>query len=409
MNFEFFIAKRIIGARAYKSNASTPIIKIAIIAIVLGMVMMMITVATSVGLQKKIKEKVSAFNGDIIISNFDGNQSGVTLNPISKNQDFYPEFTSIPEITHIQATATKAGIIRTATDFEGVLIKGVGADYDWQFMETFVEVGRLPNYTEKLNTEILLSEYLANRLGFALNDKVIVYFLKEDGDFLLRRFDIVGIYNSGFQEFDSQYLFADLRHLQRLNKWEEDQVGAFEAFVEDFDQLQEVGNAVYENTGSTLNAMTIANKYYSIFEWLKLFDFNVALIIAVMIIVAGINMIVALLVLILERTQMVGLLKALGSDNWTIRKIFMYNALYLVVVGLFWGNIIGIGLLLIQKYFGIISLDPETYYVTEAPIYLNWDYIVLLNIGTFILCAVMLLVPSYIITKISPVKSIKFE
>ena len=409
MNFEYFIARRIISAGKHKSTASTPIIKIAIIAIVLGMVMMMVTIATGVGLQQKIRDKVSAFNGDIIISNFDGNNSDVTLTPISKKQDFYPDFKSVPAVTHVQGTAQKAGVIRTATDFEGVIVKGVGADYDWHYMRDFLVEGRLPDYTEKLNTEILLSRYMADRLGFKNGDKLIVYFLKEDGGFLNRRFDITGIYDSGFQEFDERFLFADIRHIQKLNKWSADEVGAFEVFVNNFDQLQKTGEEVYANTGSLLNSMTITQKYGSIFEWLSLFDFNIALIITVMIIVAGINMVVALLVLILERTRMVGILKALGSPNWSLRKIFMYNALYLVLVGLFWGNAIGIGLLLLQKYFGFISLNPETYYVTEAPVYIDWFYIFLLNVGTFLLCAAMLLIPSYIITKISPVKTIKFD
>jgi len=409
LNFEYFTAKRIIGAKQYKSTASTPIIKIAIIAIVLGMVMMMITIATGIGLQQKIKEKVSAFNGDVIVSQFDGNNSDITLNPIPKNQDFYPNFDSVPEVSHVQVTATKAGVIRTPTDFEGIIVKGVGADYRWDYMKEFLVEGRLPDYSGKLNTEILISTYLANRLGFKNGDKVIVFFLKEDGGFLNRRFDIVGIYDSGFQEFDETYLFADIRHIQKLNKWEDDQVGAFEVFVDDFDKIDEIGVEIYKNTDSFLNTMTIKQKYYSIFEWLSLFDFNIALIIAVMIIVAGINMIVALLVLILERTPMVGILKALGASDWSIRKIFMYNALYLVGVGLFWGNVIGIGLLLIQKYFGLITLNPETYYVSEAPVYIDWYYIVLLNVGTFLLCALMLLIPSYVITRISPVKTIKFD
>ncbi|MGO4912942.1 ABC transporter permease [Leeuwenhoekiella sp. W20_SRS_FM14] len=409
MNFEYFTAKRIIGAKKYKSTASTPIIKIAIIAIILGMVMMMITIATGVGLQQKIREKVSAFNGDIIISQFDGNNSDITLNPIPKDQPFYPQFTAVPDVSHIQATATKAGVIRTPTDFEGIIVKGVGADYRWDYMKDFLIEGRIPDYNAGLNTEILVSNYQAKRLGFKNGDKVIVFFLKEDGGFLNRRFDIVGIYDSGFQEFDESFIFADIRHIQKLNKWDDNQVGAFEVFVSDFDRLDAIGNEVFENTGSFLNSMTITKKYYSIFEWLSLFDFNIALIIVVMIIVAGINMIVALLVLILERTPMVGILKALGASNWSIRKIFMYNALYLVGIGLFWGNIIGIGLLLLQKYFGIITLNPETYYVSEAPVYIHWYYIVLLNVGTFFLCAVMLLVPSYVITRISPVKTIKFN
>ncbi|MGB3776187.1 MAG: ABC transporter permease, partial [Leeuwenhoekiella sp.] len=287
LNFEYFIARRVITAGKNKSTASTPIIKIAIAAIILGMVMMMITIATGVGLQKKIREKVSAFNGDIIISNFDGNNSEVTLNPISTEQSFYPEFAAVPSVTHIQATASKAGVIRTATDFEGIVIKGVGADYRWEYMSEFLTAGRLPKYSGALNTEILLSRYMANRLGFKNGDKLIVYFLKEDGGFLNRRFDIVGIYDSGFEEFDERFLFADIRHIQKLNKWDTDQVGAFEVFVNSYENLKHTENEVYATIGSTLNSMTMAEKYYSIFEWLSLFDFNIALIIGVMIFVAG--------------------------------------------------------------------------------------------------------------------------
>jgi lipoprotein-releasing system permease protein len=244
-----------------------------------------------------------------------------------------------------------------------------------------------------------------------LGDRVITYFLREDTSKppRSRSFVITGIYNSGFQQFDEQYVLADIRHIQRLNKWKEDQIGAFELFVDDFNEIETIGNAVYEETGSLLDTETIREKYFSIFEWIDLFDFNLALIIGIMILVAGINMITALLVLILERTQMIGVLKALGSSNWSIRKVFLYNSMYLIGVGLFWGNVIGIGLLLLQKQFKIIKLDPSTYYVDEAPVYLDFGYIIALNVGTFLLCLVMLLIPSYIISKISPVKAIRFE
>jgi lipoprotein-releasing system permease protein len=225
----------------------------------------------------------------------------------------------------------------------------------------------------------------------------------------LRVFKVVGIYNSGIQEFDASYIIGDIRHVQRINKWQPDQVGAFEVFVDDFTQIKTKGEEVYEQTNSTLDTQTIAEKYYYIFEWLQLFDFNIIVILIVMIAVATINMVVALLVLILERTQMIGILKALGANNWMIRKVFLYNAFYLMTRGLFWGNLIGIGLLLIQKYFGIIQLNPENYYVNEAPVYLNWMYIVALNIGTIAICLLVLLIPSYIITKISPVKAIRFD
>jgi len=410
LNLEYFIAKRLNGTASYKSSASATIIKIAIVAIALGMVMMLIAVGTGLGLQKKIREKVAAFNGDILISNFDGNNSQETINPILRNQDFYPDFETVPEVTHVQAVASKYGIIRTATDFEGVIVKGLGDDYDWSRIEEYIVEGRQPNFTEdKINTEMMISCYLANRLGFVLGDKVIIYFVQEESKLRSLRLDIVGIYESAYQEFDKVFLIADIRHIQRINKWSQDEVGAFEVFVNDFDELQSINNRVYNNTGSTLNSISVIQSNQFIFEWIKLFDFNILLIIGLLIVVAGLNVIVALIVLILDRIKMIGILKALGSTNWSIRKVFLYNAMYLIGLGLFWGNLFGIGLLLVQKYFGIIKLDPVTYYVDSAPVLLDPGIILLLNLGVFILCLVMLILPSYIITRINPVKTIRFE
>jgi len=411
LNFEFFIAKRLISTKKYKSSISAPIIKIAIAAIAIGVIMMLVSFATGMGLQMKIQEKIAAFNGHIIISNYDNNSSQVSLMPVSLDQDFYPEFKSVEGITHVQAVASKAGIIRTETDFEGIIVKGVGADYKWENFDDFMVEGELPDFSDNLNEDILISDYLARRMGFQIGDKVITYFLREDANRppLLRAFKVKGIYSSGFQEFDELYILADIRHIQRLNSWEKDQVGGFEVFIDNFDQIDEKGGEVYENTSSLLDTQTIKQKYYSIFEWLSLFDFNIALIIGIMILVAGINMITALLVLILERTQMIGILKALGDGNWSIRKIFLYNAAYLIGLGLFWGNLIGLGMLFIQKYFKLFPLNPETYYVTEVPVYIGWEYIVGVNLGTLILCLIMLLIPSIVITKISPVKAMKFD
>ena len=234
--------------------------------------------------------------------------------------------------------------------------------------------------------------------------------MKENGKLPNKRnFKITGIYNSGFQEFDAAFVIGDIRHIQRINKWEPNQIGAFEVFIDNFDELKSKGQEVYENIDSKLNTKTIQEKYAYIFEWLQLFDFNIIVILTVMVIVATINMVVALLVLILERTQMIGILKSVGANNWQIRKIFLYNAFYLIVKGLFWGNFIGIGLVLIQKYFGIIQLNPENYYVNEAPVYVSWIYILMLNLGTIVICLLVLLIPSFIITKISPVKAIRFD
>ena len=411
MNYEYFIAKRIIGSKAYKSSVSAPIIKIGIAAIAIGIVVMMIAIATGIGLQQKIRDKVVAFNGHVSIVNYDSNNSQESIFPISTKQKFYPEFKFVEGIRHIQAIVTKFGVIRTETDFEGVVLKGVGADYDWTYFNEFLIEGRLPDYTKKRNEDVLISQYIANRLGFKVGDTFQMFFKKDDPNKLpnIITYTIVGIYNSGFQDFDATYLIGDIRHLQRINKWEDDQVGHFEVFINNFDDLDQKGIEIYKAIPSTLNAKTISESYYSIFEWIKIFDKNIYGIIGIMILVAGINMITALLVLILERTQMIGILKALGSSNWSIRKLFLFNASYLILLGLFWGNIFGLCLLFIQKYFKLFPLDPSVYYVTEAPVYINFGYIIALNVGTLVLCLFMLLVPSYIITKISPVKAIRFE
>lgn len=411
MNLEYFIAKRLITARDFKSSISAPIIKIAISAIAIGIIMMLVSVATGIGLQQKIREKVSAFNGQIVISNYDNNNSEVTLIPISKKQDFYPNFKSVPEVSHIQAIASKAGIIRTESSFEGIIFKGVGLDYDWNKIKEYLVEGKLPDYSKGINEEVIISRFLADRLGLKVGDNFNTFFIKEEQGKMpnSRRFKITGIFNSGFQSFDATYIIGDIRHIQRINKWNPDQVGAFEVFVKDFDKIKETGDKIYEQTSSSLDTKTMIEKYSYIFDWLQLFDFNIIVILAIMIIVATINMVVALLVLILERTQMIGILKALGANNWTVRKIFLYNAFYLIIRGLFWGNLIGISLLLVQQYFGIIQLNPENYYVNQAPVYINWVYVVLLNLLTITVCFVVLLIPSYIITKISPVKAIRFD
>lgn len=410
MNLEYFIAKRLIAAKSYKSSISSPIIKIAITAIAIGIMMMIIAVATGVGLQEKIREKVSAFNGHIIISNFDDNQSQVTTKPISINQNFYPNFKNIEDINHVQAVASKAGIIRTEKAFEGIIYKGVGKDYNFTFLEDYLIEGKIPNLKSELNTEVLISEYLAKRLQLKVGDTFLTFFMKENGKLPNKRnFLISGIFNSGFPEFDNTFILGDIRHVQLINKWQPSEVGAFEVFVNDFSKIKEKGEEVYKEIPPTYNSITIEEKYYSIFEWLKLFDFNIIVILTVMIIVATINMAVALLVLILERTQMIGILKAMGANNWNVRKIFLYNAFYLIAQGLFWGNLIAISLLLIQKYFGIIQLNPDLYYVNQAPVSINLFHILALNIGTITICLIVLLIPSYIITKISPIKAIRFD
>jgi lipoprotein-releasing system permease protein len=413
LNLEFYIAKRLITGKEHKISISAPIIKIAIAAIAIGIVMMLIAIATGVGLKDKIREKVTAFNGHIQISNYDNNNSDVSVVPVSKNQDFYPEFKSVSGVAHIQAVANKAGIIRTEDTFEGFIAKGVGADYDWEAFSEYLIAGGLPNYKGALNEEVLMSRIMADRLQLKVGDSFFALFPKDDDPLAAanqRKFTVQGIYDSGFEEFDGLYIFVDIRHVQRMNKWTEDQVGNFEVFLDRFDEIDKKSEEIYEKTLSDLDTRTIKDKYYKIFEWIGLFDFNIALIIGIMIIVGGINMITALLVLILERTQMIGILKALGAPNWSIRKIFLYNATYLIGVGLFWGNLLGLSLLLLQQRYQFLKFpNPKEYYIDYIPVTIDLPIVLLLNIGVLLLCLLMLLLPSYIITKITPVKAIKFE
>lgn len=413
MNLEFFIAKRLINGGETKSSISAPIIKIAIAAIAIGLVMMLIAIATGVGLKTKIREKVAAFNGHIQIQNYDNNNSEVTTTPVSINQDFYPQYEGFEGIAHIQAVATKGGIIQTEDTFEGMLAKGVGSDYRWEVFDEFLVDGRLPEFSNDLNDEALISSLKANLLRLGVGDSFYSIFLKDNDPNQLpnnRRFKVVGIYDSGFEEFDRDIVFVDIRHIQRMNKWEADQIGNFEVFLDDFDDIDSKTNEIYGKTLSTLDTRNIKSDYFRIFEWISLFDFNIALIIGIMIIVGGINIITALLVLILERTQMIGVLKALGSTNWSIRKVFIYNGAYLITLGLFWGNLIGLAIIFLQQRFRFLKFpNPEEYYIKYIPVHIDLMTVILLNIGVLLLCTLMLLVPSYAISKIAPVKAIKFE
>ena len=412
MNLEYFIAKRLIRGGADKISISAPIIKIAIAAIALGILMMLIAIATGDGLKVKIREKVSAFNGHIQIYNYDNNNSDVSVVPVSLEQNFYPKFNYVEGVSHVQAVASKGGLIRTESTFEGIIAKGVGKDYNWAVFEEYLIDGQLPNYDNDLNNEVLMSQIMANRLQLKIGDTFFAVFFKDDQNQLpnQRKFKITGIYDSGLEEIDELTLFVDIRHIQRMNKWGANQVGNFEVFLDDFDAIEDKTFEIHGKIFSDLDTQNIQYKYRTIFEWIELFDLNTNLIIGIMILVAGINMITALLVLILERTQMIGILKALGSANWSIRKVFLYNATYLIGIGLLWGNAIGLGLIWLQRTFRFFKFpNPKEYHMEYIPVHIDFWTVLFLNIGVLLLCLLMLLLPSYIITKITPVKAIKFE
>ena len=410
MKFEFFLAKRIISAKAYKSSISAPIIKIGIVAIALSVIVMLVSISTGIGLQNEIRDKVSAFNGHIKISNFDNNNSEESLSPININMTLVQGLDSINNVKSINQTALKFGIIRTSEDFDGALFKGVDSTYSWNNISDYIISGLIPNITSLTSNEVLISDNLSNKLDLKINDSFQMVFSRNlESKVIIRKFNIVGLYDSGFNEIDENIIFGDIKHLRRINNWSSNQSGELEIFIDDFKLIGETSKKIYEYTPSNYNSVNIKQKYSSIFDWIQIFDKNIIAILFIMVLVCSINIISVLLVLILERTNMIGILKSMGADNGTIKRVFLIIVSYIIFLGLLIGNILGLGLLFIQKKFSFLKLDSEIYYTTQVPVYLSFDYVFILNFFTFLVCLFSIVVPSYLISKISPINSIKFR
>ena len=406
MNTELFIARRTLSRS--KANFSRPVVRIAVAAIALGLAVMFVSVAILTGFQKEIRDKVAGFGGHIQITRFDQNAS-LEPQPVSIRQGFYPGIGNEKGIRHIQVFATKAGIIKTREQIQGAVLKGVGKDYDWSFFRDRIVEGSLITLLDSgRSNDVLISRPLASLMKLKLNDDIRMYFISCENT-LGRKFRIAGIYETGMEEFDRNYVLCDIGQIQKLNNWEPDQVGGFEITLDRFTDLDRLGEYVYQRVGFSLDARTIRQLYPQIFDWLDLQDINVLIILILMILVSGITMISTLLILILERTGTIGILKSLGMRNRGIREIFLYNAAYIIGSGMLWGNAIGLALCLLQKKFGIITLPQESYYVPVVPVNLDLLNILLLNLFSFILCLLMLIIPSYVITKVSPVKAIRFS
>lgn len=412
MNTSFFIAKRLIraGGKAESNTISgtRPIVRIAIAGIALGLAVMIISMAIVTGFQKEITDKVVNFGSDIVITEY-SNLNAVEPQPVSKEQSFYPSLTDIDGIRHIQVFATKAGIIKTDEEIEGVVVKGVGGDFDWSFFQKHLVAGDIFNTTDSSRSKnILISEIISKKLKLSVGDRMQVFFIQNEKQ-RARVFDVTGIYKTGLAEYDERYVITDLTHIQRLNGWDENQVAGFEVFVDDFSELERLEDIVYHSIGTELFSATVKELQPQMFDWLDLQDMNVRVIIILMLVVAGFNMISALLIMIIERVYMIGTLKSLGMNDGRIRNIFIYQALYLTGIGLFWGNLVGITLCLIQQHFGIITLPEESYYVKVVPINLKLVHIILLNVGTLFFCFLMLLLPSMVVSRIQPLKAIRFS
>lgn len=414
MNFPYFIARRLIKGRKEETSFSRPINVIAIIGIAMGLAVMILAVAILTGFKQEIREKVVGFGSHMQIMNFDSNSSFETA-PISDTQTFIPKIKKIPGIKHVQVFATKAGIIKTEEDIQGVVLKGIGSDYDWDYFSSSIIEGSVFTVTDTGRTDkVIISKKISEMLQLKTGDSFVMHFIQDPPR--MRKFTISGIYETSLEEFDKMYVFCDIGHIKRLNGWEDDQVSGFEVFIDDFDRLDEMYFAVRDAIGykvtedeTNFRVVSIRTRYPQIFDWLNFQDVNVIIIILLMLIVAGFNMISGLLILILEKTNMIGILKALGSEDKAVRRVFLYQAAYLIGKGLMWGNLIGIGLAYLQLKTSIITLDPSSYYLKTVPINLDLSHVLILNAGTMIAIIIMLLVPSQLITRITPVKAIRYD
>ena len=423
MNFSQYIANRILKSGQEKNNISSPIVNIGITGITLGVAVMIITMAIITGFQKQIIEKVTTFTSHLQINDYDQNKS-LEPNPIKFEKNLLDEIRKTDNVKHIQAFATKNGILKTKTENEGIVLKGISVDYDWSYLKPYTIEGNVLSINkDSISKDIFISQTLANKLHLKLNQKLLVYFMTKkklvdttfngqnyiDYEPRVKDFYVRGIFNTGFSDFDKNLVFVDLKQIQKLNYWNKNEVAGYEVYLKEFNLLEPSLEKINDIVGYDYTVESIKQLQSSVFSWLNMIDVNAVIIITLMILVAAINMISALLILILERTNLVGILKALGLANISVRRIFFYVSIRLLIKGLFIGNLIGIGFCLLQSQFHFLSLNPETYYLNSVPINLSVVHILLINIGTIITCLVMMFLPTLVLNKITPIKAIRFS
>ncbi len=417
MNLELFIARKIRSGGLTGKRLAGPVTKVATLGIILGMVVMILSLAIGFGFKKEIRQKIIGFGSHIQIMNYDYNQSYET-NPISPSPELLVSLKKIQGVNHIQRFATKPGMIKTGNAIQGVVLKGISTDFNWSFFKDIIVDGDTLQIDASMRTDgILVSRKLSQMLHLSVGDDLRMYFLQKDkiaprG----RKFSIKGIFDSNLPEFDKLYALVDIKQVQRLNNWDKSQISGLEIQIDDFENIEKtsaevssVATSFIDENGIMLRTRTILDLQPQIFGWLDLLDMNVLVILVLIMIVAGFNMVSGLLILILERTNMIGILKALGIQNSSLRKVFLYLATFIVGRGLVWGNFIGVSFCMIQKYTGIIKLDPDNYYLETVPIQITFWHLLILNVATILLTTLMMLGPSYLASKISPVKAIRFD
>ena len=415
MNFPLYIAKRIYSDQGDKRKVSRPAIRIATIGVAIGLAVMIVTVSVVLGFKHTIRDKVVGFGSHIQVHNI-MNYNGSDPHPICANDSLMKAVGKLPGVAKAERFSMTQGILKTNEDFLGIAIKGIAEEYDTTFLSQHLIAGNITSFSDKTSKyKLLVSKMIADKMRLKVGDKVFGYFI-DNQDVRTRKFTISGIYQTNMTRFDETLCFTDLHTANKLNGWTDNQATGIEVLVKDFEKVNETANQFIDNInrtsdeqGNSLTSETIYELYPQVFSWLELLDINVWIILALMVCVAGFTMISGLLIIILERTQMIGILKALGARNKTVRHTFLWFSVFIIGQGLFWGNIVGIGIVLLQKYTGFITLDPQTYYVSEAPMELNLPLVALINIATLLICVFVLIAPSYLISHIHPAKSMRYE
>lgn len=414
MDWKFFIARRIYRNKEGGKSVSKPAVRIAVAGIAIGLAVMIISVAVVIGFKHEVRDKVIGLGSDILITSLDEVES-YQVTPIVGDDSLMSMVGGMPGVSRVQRYATKPGMIMTSDNFQGIVLKGVGQEYDLTFLKRHLIAGEIPSFTDSVSSsQVLVSKTIADRLGVEVGDKLYTYYVEER--VRARRLTVAGIYQTNFSSFDDLFLLTDLRTVVRLNNWKEGQVGGLEVGVEDYalldatnERLLSLFNGKEDRYGGKYYSQTVEEVYPQIFAWLGLLDVNVWVILILMVGVAGFTMISGLLIIILERTNMIGILKALGADNTSVRKVFLTLAVFLIRKGMLWGNVLALACCGVQYFFHPIKLDPSVYYIDAVPIELDVWVWLLLNIGTLVVSVLMLVGPSYLISRILPARSIRFE
>jgi lipoprotein-releasing system permease protein len=411
---ESFIARRLYKSEQGSRNVSRPAVFIAQLGVALGLAVMLVTIAVSFGFKHEVRDKAVGFSSHLHISNYESAQSYEAL-PVAADSALWHTLMAMDDVTHVQRYATKAGVFRTENDFMGYVLKGVAEDYDLSFYAQYLQEGELPVFSDSIASgKILISREIASKLQLGVGDRVDSYFLQ--GNMRARRYTVAGIYETGFSEYDRVFALTDLKAVQALNRWEPDQVTGVEVMLTGFDKVEpmnwELGSLLdrtQDRYGEQYFVQSVTDLNPGLFAWLDVLDMNVLLILALMIGVAAFTMISGLLILIIERTQFIGVLKALGASNAMVRKTFLYLAMLIIGKGMLWGNVVGLALCAVQKYTRLVGLNPQDYYLDCVPIEFNWPLIVTVNVVMFVLSVLILIVPSHLISRIYPTKAMRFE